>query len=94
MVYSNSMVEAANRCLKYYCLFQMQIPDFASLQPALDFIVNDYNNRPNNTILGLSPFEVLENKSAHEIFLKSDATITKAQRIAENKKSNCCTQSF
>ena len=89
------MVEAANRSLKYYGLFQMHIPDFAALQPALDFIVNDYNTRPNNTISGLTPCEVLENKSVNDIFLNNTkAAITKTVRIIENKKSKCCNYSF
>ena len=89
------MVEAANRSLKYYGLFQMDIPNFAALQPALDFIVNDYNTRPNNTISGLTQCEVLENKSVNDIFLNNTKTaITKTVRIIENKKSKCCNYSF
>ena len=63
MVHSNSMVEAANRCLKYYGIYQMQIPDFATLKPASDIIVNEYNIRPNITIFGLTPFEGMENNT-------------------------------
>ncbi len=89
------MVEAANRCAKILWTLSSKYEKFGALQPALDFIVSDYNNnRPNNTIFGLTPFEVMENKSVQEIFLKTETAITKSQRIVENKKSKCCNYSF
>ena len=92
--FSNSMVEAAHYMLKYYGLYQMIIPDKNTLLTCLPKIIDDYNNRPNHTIAGLTPFEALAGKTHTDIFANIKYPITKEQRIIENKKLKCCGYSF
>lgn len=43
--YSNSMIEEANKQLKYRFLYHHAIPDFAALQKCVSQAIVDYNNR-------------------------------------------------
>jgi putative transposase len=90
VVHSNSMVEAANYMLKYYGLYQMSIGSFEHLQTAIETVITDYIHRPNNTLNGLTPMEVLEGKTV--VFITP--VITKEQRITQNKQQKCCSFSF
>jgi putative transposase len=90
VVHSNSMVEAANYMLKYYGLYQMSIGSFEHLQTAIETVITDFNHRPNNTLNGLTPMEVLQDKTV--VFITP--VITKEERITQNKQQKCCSFSF
>jgi hypothetical protein len=49
--------------LKHYGLYQMSFGSFERLQPAIETVITDYNHRPNNTLNGLTPMEVLQDKT-------------------------------
>ncbi len=58
--YSNSMIEAANKQLKYRFLYHHKISDFSKLEDYLKKAIHDFNNRPHGVLDGLTPIEVLE----------------------------------
>ena len=61
IIFSNSMVEAVNKIVKYRSLFLENIPDIHALQRHLEKFVPVYNDiRPHCSLKGLTPSEVLE----------------------------------
>jgi putative transposase len=59
-VQSNSIVEVANKILKYQFLYQSDIETMESLVEMLPVMLESYNNRPNHGLYRLTPNEVLE----------------------------------
>lgn len=58
--FSNSIVEAVNKIVKYRSLFLYDIPDIFALISHLEKFVPVYNEiRPHCSLKGLTPFEVL-----------------------------------
>jgi transposase InsO family protein len=58
VIFSNSMIEAANKTLKYRYLFRFVIPDYSALPVAMGNAVVDYNARPHYASKGLTPNQV------------------------------------
>jgi transposase InsO family protein len=56
---SNSMIEAANKQLKYRFLYHQKIKDYCSLDQYLKKAIEDFNHRPHAILNGLTPIEVL-----------------------------------
>ncbi len=60
IIFSNSMVEAVNKIVKYRSLFLESIPDIHALQKHLEKFIPVYNDiRPHCSLKGLTPSEVL-----------------------------------
>ena len=55
VTYSNSLIEAVNKILKYRYLFRGPIPDLEHLATAVMKAIEDYNNRPHLALWGLTP---------------------------------------
>jgi len=60
--FSNSMIEAANKTLKYWFLYHKHIADLSSICQFTAQPIEDYNNRPHDVLGGLTPTEVLNGK--------------------------------
>jgi putative transposase len=88
--YSNSMIEAANKQLKYRFLYHQKIGDYSQLKQYVDKAVEDFNNRPHHVLQGLSPMEVLKGKRHDEAAEKKLLEIAKQNRIKENQRLKCC----
>jgi hypothetical protein len=94
VAFSNSMIEAANKNIKYHFLYHRHIPDFESLIRYLKEAIDDYNNRPHDVLNGLTPLEMLNGKQFDKTALQSQIANAKAARINENKQFKCCNYSF
>jgi hypothetical protein len=94
ITFSNSMIEAANKQLKYRFLYHHHIADHNELIKYVHQAVDDYNNRPHHILGGLTPLEVLNGKNVDAQALKAQIATSKAARITENKKEKCCSYSF
>lgn len=92
--FSNSMIEAANKNLKYRFLYHQHIPGYEELCKYVQQAVEDYNNRPHAVLNGLTPLEVLNGKTIDKADLQKEMLLAKAQRMTENKKETCCSYSF
>jgi putative transposase len=92
--FSNSMIEAANKNLKYRFLYHKNIADYNSLCQYLPQAIDDYNNRPHDVLSGLTPLEVLNGKTNDKISGSRQMQAAKAIRISENKQQKCCSYSF
>ena len=92
--FSNSMIEAANKQLKYRFLYHHHIPDYNALVKYVVQAVEDYNNRPHHILHGLTPLEVLNGQLPDQHAFAAKIQLAKAARPAENRKTKCCYYSF
>lgn len=72
VIFSNSMIEAAYKNLKYHFLYHKIIPDMESLQQYVIQAIDDYNYRPNAVLNGLTPAEVLSGKTTDKLLLSTE----------------------
>lgn len=89
IVQSNSMVEAANKIIKYRYLFSKSILDTSELTKTLELAVENYNSMPNGSLHGLTPNEVLKGAIPDKHFFKSKIHKAKQVRIAANRNVAC-----
>jgi hypothetical protein len=89
IVQSNSMVEAANKILKYRFLFHRCFETLSELQLALPGILSQYNNMPLGCLYGLTPSEVLEGKMPDKKLFTDKINAEKKLRMIANQKIIC-----
>ncbi len=94
IVQSNSMIEAANKQIKYRFLYHQTICTFEELKNYMQLAVEDYNNRPYDALNGLTPTEVMNGQLPALVNLTQETRIATALRIQENKHARCCSYSF
>jgi len=89
--YSNSMVEAFNKHIKYNYLFRAPIYNYDQLVQFLNFAIPHYNNKPKPVLKGKTPNEVFENKNypIETNIWKTHCENCKKIRIAENRILFC-----
>ncbi|GGB26208.1 DDE-type integrase/transposase/recombinase [Puia dinghuensis] len=92
--FSNSMIEAANKQLKYRSLYHHDIPNGAALPDYLGKAIADFNNRPHHVLDGLTPLEVQNGKRVDHALIRQAFNRARLTRIAENKAVKCCHYSF
>ncbi len=88
--YSNSMVEAANKTLKYSSLLLEKIRDHEHLETFLPGLKTKMNNTMMTVLKGLTPQEVFDNKTYEDVYGGIQQNISRIERIKRNKKINCC----
>ncbi|HZK64311.1 MAG TPA: hypothetical protein VFC34_09205 [Puia sp.] len=92
--YSNSMIEAANKQLKYRFLYHQNINDFSHLKGYLSKAILDFNNCPHGVLNGLTPMEVLQGKIYDKETQNNLLSLSVQSRISENQQLKCCNGSF
>jgi transposase InsO family protein len=90
IVQSNSMIEAANKQIKYRFLYHQTIATFDELEKYVQLAVDDYNNRPYTALNGLTPKEVMNGKLPANVNYYEQTIQATQHRIIENKKATCC----
>ena len=89
IVQSNSMVEAANKILKYQFLFHKVFDSLEQLQFALPLILAEYNNMPNASLFGLTPSEVIAGAIPNKNLYSVEIANSKKLRLFANQKIIC-----
>jgi transposase InsO family protein len=92
--FSNSMVEAVNKRMKYDFLFRNQLLDIEHTQRFLETAVEQYNNRPHSALYGFTPLEVFNGARPDKYFFKAKMEQAKVLRIVENKALSCDSCAF
>jgi putative transposase len=92
--FSNSMIEAANKQLKYRFLYHHHIADGEALNSYIQQAVQEYNNRPHDVLNGLTPLEVLHGQPFDQQAARQQMVLSQKNRIEQNKVSKCCFYSF
>ena len=89
IVFSNSMVEAVNKRIKYDFLYWQYFPDFDALDKYLPSLVEQYNNKPHSSLFGFTPKEVfnglIPSKNNFTALVKNE----QVARINNNNHVDC-----
>lgn len=89
IIFSNSMVEAVNKRIKYDYLFTRDILDIADAQKFLDWAVLNYNNKPHTALFGLTPHEVFNGIVPDKDIFKQDIQLAAKNRREINIEQDC-----
>ena len=87
--FSNSLIEAHNKVIKYNYLYRMTITDGAQLMKVLSMIVDDFNNRPHISLGGLSPNDAEQNMVLDQGLLRLQVERATAERKVYNRNHRC-----
>ncbi|MBN1411662.1 MAG: transposase [Spirochaetales bacterium] len=88
--FSNCMVEAVNKRLKYNFLFHQKIPVFKELEKHLACAVTEFNNvRPMGVLGGLTPQQVLQGQTTDKEKNEDRSMDAAVVRIRENQVARC-----
>jgi len=94
IVFSNSMIEAANKQIKYRFLYHQHIADHEHLKPFVEQAIHDHHIRPHHCHNGLNPIEVLEGAQVERTAQLHEIHLAKQQRLLKNKQEKCCFPTF
>ncbi|WP_149244320.1 DDE-type integrase/transposase/recombinase [Dyadobacter sp. 32] len=89
IVQSNSMVEAANKIIKYRYLFPKPIIDTSELTKTMAQAIENFNDMPSGSLHGLTPNEVLNGAIPNKHFFKIKIQQAKQDRIETNRRITC-----
>ncbi len=78
---SNSLIEAHNKVIKYNYLYKMPLADGEELKRAMEWICDDFNNRPHISLNGLTP-----NEHHAKVSLDVDSLKEKKKAAAQDRK--------
>ncbi|EMK26112.1 DDE-type integrase/transposase/recombinase [Leptospira kirschneri] len=87
--FSNSMVEAVNKIMKYQFLFPKNLVSFQDVIRTLKSAVSEYNSRPSGVLFGYSPNEVL-NGAIPDKHLFADQIKRAASKRSELNRTEAC----
>jgi putative transposase len=88
--FSNSIVEAVNKVVKYRYLFPKNLPDGDALQTAALAAIVDYNDfRPHGTLNGLTPTEAYQGIEKETLLAHDKLKTAQRARIEHNGRNRC-----
>lgn len=92
IIFSNSMVEAANKRLKYDYLFTKRFSLHTQVEPYMNFAIPDFNGKPHSALYGLTPDEafngMLPDKDMYKKAIKQSVLKRKLVNLAQ-QCNNC-----
>src|SRR6185437_3682349 len=94
IVFSNSMIEAANKQIKYRFLYHQYIADHEHLKRFVEQAIQDHNIRPHHSLNGLTPTEVLQGAQLDRAAKSHEIRLAQQQRLVKNKQEKCCFPTF
>jgi putative transposase len=90
VTFSNSMVEAYNKILKYGFLYHKELPDFVALKNYLPKAIKEYNEiRPHHAHKYLTPTEVLNGQQIQQDKFKQEFKQAMIKRNKEHQNPEC-----
>lgn len=90
IVFSNSMIEAVNKQMKYAYLFTRDFSDFNHVVKFLkEFAIDDYNNKPHYALYGLTPYEVYNGERPDRLMFHERIKEACKQRLIDNADFQC-----
>lgn len=94
VIFSNSMIEAVNKRIKYDFLFPAELHNFEQTLKQLEKAVTEYNDKPYSPLFGLTPNEVFDGRFPDKALFKKEIVEAKRQRIIENKANICSVHKY
>ena len=89
IIFSNSMVEAVNKKMKYDFLFTTNLLNIEQTVQYLAYAVEQYNNKPHSSLFGLTPTEVLNGALPDKDMFKPAVRQAAQKRIMINMQQKC-----
>lgn len=89
IVQSNSMVEAANKIIKYRFLYTQPVTDTTALAAMVQKALTCYNSRPNAQLYGYTPHEVLAGAIPDKHRFRTQIAAAQKQRVNSNRTTAC-----
>ena len=90
IIFSNSMVEASNKMLKYQYLFRKDLQDGLDLKKHLEFAIHDHNYvKPYGPLKGLIPLEALIGIPFNYSIAKEQKHLATQERVKSNQNIQC-----
>ena len=89
IIFSNSMVEAVNKRIKYDFLFTEKLYDIEQVNKYLNFAVDQYNNKPHSALYGLTPIEACKGQIPDKTMFKPAMLHAAKARKDINLNQNC-----
>ena len=89
IVFSNSMVEAVNKRMKYDFLFTTRLLNIEQTKQYLTHAVEQYNNKPHSSLYGLTPQEVFNGAIPDKDMYRQAIRHAALKRKAINLKQEC-----
>jgi putative transposase len=85
--FSNSMIEAVNKSLKYRHIFPRELPKENRLKEYIERYIEEYNDRPHTKLKGLTPNEVYAGYEFDEQMYRLLLADAREKRLAINRNS-------
>jgi len=89
IVFSNSMIEAVNKRMKYDFLFTANLQNIEQTMQYLACAVEQYNNKPHSTLYGLTPTEVFNGSLPDKYMFKQAIRQAASKRKMINLDQQC-----
>ena len=89
VIFSNSLIEAVNKRIKYDFLFPAELQNFEQTVKQLEKAITEYNDKPYLPLHDLTPSEVFEGKIPDKNMFSNEIAEAKVQRIIENRRFRC-----
>jgi putative transposase len=86
VAFSNSMIEAVNKILKYDYLFRSQLSCRDHLDDEVRMAIGDYNDRPHYALKGLTPNQAYSGMTFDEEDYRRRLAIARSERLRVNRK--------
>ena len=87
VTFSNSMIEAVNKILKYRYIFRTPIPNLDHLDETIAAAIEDYNDRPHYALNGLTPNQVYNGSSFDQSAYRDSLLEARDRRLKINRQS-------
>jgi hypothetical protein len=85
ITFSNSMVEAVFKHLKYFYLYPITPANFTEFLRSLERAIEDYNHKPHGALFGLTPLECFEGELVDRKRYAAEITNAAKERLLINK---------
>lgn len=89
IVFSNSMVEAVNKRIKYDFLYHTKLWSIEHVIQFLNKAIEQYNNKPHSALHGLTPYEVFNGAIPDKNMFKPAIKQAAQKRKSINLKQEC-----
>ena len=89
IIFSNSMVEAVNKRIKYDFLFTVNLLNIEQIIQYLLWAIKEYNNKPHSALYGLTPLEVFNGILPNKDMFKPAIKLAAEKRKTINLNQDC-----
>ncbi len=89
IIFSNSMVEAVNKRMKYDFLFTVRLLDLGQTKQYLSYAIEQYNNKPHSALHGLTPTEAFQGQLPDKDLFKQAIHQAASKRKMINLGQQC-----